>query len=177
MKKIKNLRLPKWAIYKLPFNEEDDAFGAFIVPFVLFPLVGTGFAWLEFHAQGRILTEIIIVAVWVTFILEIAWWLFLQVELLKERRRDLMFDYKLAKEYEEKEKIKLKLESLLSKVDYLKFLYEVEKNSKEKEEIKKELKELLSTIDYLKFLYETEKNPIKKEEIREKLKKLDVFVK
>ena len=177
MRETKKLRLPKWAISKLPFKEEDDAFGAFVVPFVLFPIMGISFVWNKFHTPGWTLLEILIIVILIAIILTIAWWLFAEVESLKEIRTDLMLEYKLAKDGKEKEEIKEELKKILSDIDYLKFLYEAEKNSKEKEEIKGELKKILSDIDYLKFLYEAEKNSKEKERIRRKLNKLDVFVK
>ena len=142
MRETKKSRLPKWIISKLPFKDEDDTFSAFIVPFILFPIIGLSFVWKEFHTPGRILIEILIMVILIAIILITAWWLFGEVGLLKEIRIDLTLDYKLAEDSGEKEKIRGELKKLLSDIDYLKFLYEVEKDPKERQGIEKELNKL-----------------------------------
>ena len=105
-------KLPKWLIYLLPCEEEDEVFNAFMLPIVFFFLVGIGVLWNDVINSIWIVMKILIIATLLITIFVFMCWLLEQVEILKISRKELILRYGLTEDTEEKEKIKEKLEKL-----------------------------------------------------------------
>ncbi len=116
MKLITKPKLPRWIIRSLPFGEEEDVLSGFIVPFVLFSLMGVGTIWYQFHEALFPIPGIVITASIFIIVAAIVWWLTVQIDVLHILRERLMFRYKNTEDDEEKLKIKNRLSDLCVRV-------------------------------------------------------------
>ena len=112
MIKFEKLRLPKWIISRIPFEKEYERTSFIIVLIILFPLVGIGLAWYEFYNPRWVLMGMLISITIMVIVCVFAWWLFLQVDLLKETREELIILYYHADNPKKKNEIKKKLQKL-----------------------------------------------------------------
>ena len=116
MKLISKPRLPKWLIALLPFKEEDSVLSEFMVPLILFSVIGLGIIWYDLCYEfipylGVIVTVLIIVLVAI-----ILWWLTVHIDVLRILRERLVFHYRITDNEDEKFKTKERLKDLCMKV-------------------------------------------------------------
>ena len=115
MKVITKFKLPKWLIFILPLGEEEGILKAFIIPVILFLILGIWVSVCELCKPSDSLNLWIALFFLSLFIVSV-WWLFLQADILHALRLRLKFHYQITKDKEEKLKIKKRLSDLCIKV-------------------------------------------------------------
>ena len=120
MKIITKSKLPKWIIASIPFREEEETLSGFIVPFVIFSVMGMGVAWYEFYEKITpflgILMLIFMQQVFVIEIKDIMRWMIAQFDILRILRLRLEQHYKTTENEKEKLETKERLSYLCVKV-------------------------------------------------------------
>jgi len=115
MKVITKSKLPKWLIFILPLGEEESILKAFVIPLVLFLVLGGWVSVYELCRPSDSLNLWIALFFFILFIVSV-WWLFLQADILHALRLRLKFHYQITKDKEERLKIKRRLSDLCIKV-------------------------------------------------------------
>ena len=113
MKKIENLKLPRWIIKKIKHGEEDEDFSAMAVG-TIFIYAVSAIAYFVYAPFGREYLNIeVIVAVAVLASIGISGvWLVSQVAYLDSLRKEALISFEYSKTTEEREDATLKLETL-----------------------------------------------------------------
>jgi len=102
MKLITKARLPRWVMKSFPFKEEDETLSGFIVPFVLFSLMGIGVLWYNLGDSLPALLKSLLALSIISLVAVIVWWLVVQIEVLSVLRKRLITHYKNTKDDGEK---------------------------------------------------------------------------
>jgi len=114
MRIIKKSRLPRWVIAKIPYGGEEQTISSFIVPFVLFSLMGIGMLW---HQIDEVLwIKIVVAVILICIILVIVWRLLVHVDILRMLRNRIKIHYQLTEDKNEKLELEKRLSDLCVKL-------------------------------------------------------------
>ena len=116
MKIITKSKLPKWAIASIPFREEEKTLSGFIVPFVIFSVMGMGVAWYEFYEKITPFLGILMLIFISVLVIAIMRWMITQFDILRILRLRLEQHYKTTENEKEKLETKERLSYLCVKV-------------------------------------------------------------